>query len=101
MEKKRTRRSFTNEFKAQAVDLAEQIGSQAEAASRLGINPERIRLWKHQLGRANKSQDTRTPQQAIADLEEIKRLRKQVTDPEKTNYILKKAAAFFSQDHLN
>lgn len=97
---KRTRRSFTNEFKVQAVELAEQIGSNDEAASRLGIRVDSIRTWKRQLGRSNKVKDPRTPSQVMADLEEIKRLKKQVSDLEKTNYILKKAAAFFSQDHL-
>jgi len=97
---KRTRRSFTNEFKVQAVELSEQIGSNDEAASRLGIKADNIRTWKRQLGRKSNSKDSRTPAQVMADLEEIKRLKKQVSDLEKTNYILKKAAAFFSQDHL-
>lgn len=97
---KRIRRSFTREFKVQAVELAEQIGSNDEAASRLGIRVDCIRTWKRQLGRGKKSKDPRTPAQVMADLEEIKRLKKQVSDLEKTNYILKKAAAFFSQDHL-
>jgi transposase len=96
---KRTRRSYTNEFKVQAIELAEQIGSAAEAANRLGIPQERIGTWKRQLGR-NRDDDNRTTAQAMADAEEIKKLRKQVSELEKTNYILKKAAAFFSQDHL-
>ncbi len=99
MEKKK-RRSFTNDYKVQAVELAEQIGSNDEAANRLGIDADRIRTWKRQLGRSKNTKDPRTPGQVMADLEEIKRLKKQVSDLEKTNYILKKAAAFFSQDHL-
>lgn len=95
----RTRRTFTNEFKVQALELAEQVGSVIEAAKRLGIQSERIRTWKRQLGR-NQKNGTQTAAQSMADAEEIKRLRKQVTELEKTNYILKKAAAFFSQDHL-
>lgn len=97
---KRTRRSFTNEFKVQALELAEQIGSTIEAAKRLGISPERIRIWRRQLGRSSKNNESKTVVQSMAESEEIKRLRKQVSDLEKTNYILKKAAAFFSQDHL-
>ncbi len=99
MEKKK-RRSFTNDYKVQAVELAEQIGSNDEAANRLGIDADRIRTWKRQLGRSKSTNDPRTPAQVMANLEEIKRLKKQVSDLEKTNYILKKAAAFFSQDHL-
>jgi len=52
------------------------------------------------LNQGSKNKDIRTPAQVLADLEEIKKLKKQISDLEKTNYILKKAAAFFSQDHL-
>lgn len=99
MEERRKRRSFTKDFKIQAVALAESIGSNIEAAEKLGIEADSIRLWRRQLGRS-KSKDSRTVAQAVADSEEIRRLKKQVSDLEKTNYILKKAAAFFSQDHL-
>jgi len=97
---KRARRKFTNEFKVQAVELAEQIGSNIEASNRLGVRADIIRTWRRQLNQGSKNKDIRTPAQVMADLEEIKRLKKQISDLEKTNYILKKAAAFFSQDHL-
>jgi len=96
---RRERRTFTQEFKIQAIELAEQIGSNIQAAERLGIAPDRIRVWKRTIGRS-KQKDPRTVAQAMSDVEEIKRLKKQVSDLEKTNYILKRAAAFFSQDHL-
>ena len=96
---KRKRRSFTNEFKVQALELAEQIGSPRRAAEQLGIKPERIHIWKRQLG-LKATSDPRNVAQSMAESEEIKRLRKQVSELEKTNYILKRAAAFFSQDHL-
>ena len=99
MENKRTRRTFTKEFKVQAVELAESMESIQKAAEKLGVQVDSIRLWRRQLGRTNE-QETRTVAQAMADAEEIKRLKKQISDLEKTNYILKKAAAFFSQDHL-
>lgn len=99
MENKRTRRTFTKEFKVQAVELAESMESIQKAAEKLGVQVDSIRLWRRQLGRTNE-QETRTVAQAMADAEEIKKLKKQISDLEKTNYILKKAAAFFSQDHL-
>ena len=95
---KRARRTFTSEFKIQALELAEQIGSTTRAAQQLGIQTERIRAWKKELPVAPTK--TRAIAQSVAESEEIKRLRKQVSELEKTNYILKKAAAFFSQDHL-
>jgi len=96
---KRTRRVFTQEFKVQALELAEQMGSTNRAADKLGIKADSIRLWRRNLGRSTGG-DTRTVAQAMNEAEEIKRLKKQISDLEKTNYILKKAAAFFSQDHL-
>ena len=99
MENKRTRRTFTKEFKVQAVELAESMESIQKAAEKLGVQVDSIRLWRRQLGRTNE-QGTRTVAQAMSDAEEIKKLKKQISDLEKTNYILKKAAAFFSQDHL-
>ena len=96
---KRARRTFTQEFKVQAMELAEQMGSINKAAEKLGIKADSIRLWRRSLGR-NIGGDTRTVAQAMNEAEEIKKLKKQISDLEKTNYILKKAAAFFSQDHL-
>ena len=96
---RRARRTFTNEFKVQALELSEQIGSTTRAAQQLGIQPERIRAWKKELARIAPTK-TRIIAQSATESEEIKRLRKQVSELEKTNYILKKAAAFFSQDHL-
>ena len=96
---RKPRRTFTQEFKIQAMDLADQLGSINSAAEKLGITPDNIRLWKRSIGLTPKK--TQSPAaQAMQESEEIKRLRKQVSDLEKTNYILKKAAAFFSQDHL-
>lgn len=95
----RARRTFTQEFKVQAMELAEQMGSINKAAEKLGIKADSIRLWSRTLGR-NAGTDSRSVAQAMSESEEIKKLRKQVSELEKTNYILKKAAAFFSQDHL-
>lgn len=97
---RRKRRAFTPEFKAQAVELSEQMGSISKAAEKLGIREDSIRLWKRSLGRSKNPQFYQTPQEAMRILEENKALKKQISDLEKTNYILKKAAAFFSQDHL-
>jgi transposase len=96
---KRARRTFTQEFKVQAMELAEQMGSINKAADKLGIKADSIRLWRRSLGR-NLGIDSRSVAQAMSETEEIKKLKKQISELEKTNYILKKAAAFFSQDHL-
>lgn len=42
----RKRRKYTQEFKVQAVELAVQMGSIPDAAKKLGISDDSIRLWK-------------------------------------------------------
>ena len=94
-----TKRRHTLEFKQQALELAQQLGSIAEAARRLGVSESLLYSWK---GKFKVSLDPKkkTVKSAMDDAEEIKRLRKENEELKKTNYILKKAAAFFSQDHL-
>jgi transposase-like protein len=93
------KKSYTTEFKIQALELVKQTGSYSEAARQLGIGDNLLHAWKK---RFNFSLETKgkSAAQAVAETEEVRRLKKQIQDLEKTNYILKKAAAFFSQDHL-
>lgn len=94
-----TRRKYTPEFKQEALELAQQLGSVAEAARRLGIKDTVLYNWKNTF-KISMDPKVKSVQSSIADAEELKRLRKENEDLKKTNYILKKAAAFFSQDHL-
>lgn len=93
------RKYHATEFKIQALELAKQTGSMAEAARQLGISDSLLQSWKKKY---NFSTDPKGKGAAVAvaEAEEIQRLRKQVSDLEKSNYILKRAAAFFSQDLL-
>lgn len=93
------RKSYTTEFKIQALELAKQSGSVAEAARKLGITDSLLQSWKKKYNFSTGPKG-KSAGDAIAETEEIKRLRKQVSDLEKSNYILKRAAAFFSQDLL-
>ena len=97
--KKKMKAKYTTEFKIQALELAKQTESIAEAARQLGISDGLIHNWKNKY---NFSLDSKgkNAKQAVSESEEIARLRKQVSDLEKSNYILKRAAAFFSQDLL-
>jgi len=94
-----TKRRYTSEFKQQGLELAQQVGSVAEAARRLGIAASLLYSWK---GKFKVSLDPKkkTVKSSMDEAEEMKRLRKENEELKKTNYILKKAAAFFSQDHL-
>ncbi len=91
---KRSVRKYTLEFKQQAAKLATRIGV-GQAARQLGVAVSTIHQWKKDAGKAK---DIKQPELILA--EENRQLRKEVEELKKVNYILKKAAAFFSQDHL-
>lgn len=94
-----TKRKYTPEFKKEALELAQQLGSFAEAERRLGISEGVIYTWKKKFN-VPLDAKIKMAQSAISEAEELKRLRKENEELKKVNYILKKAAAFFSQDHL-
>jgi transposase len=92
----RKRRTFTPEFKAQAVQLARDLNSATEASRQLGVSEAVIRVW------AKKSAEVRLiqSQEPGFSVEEFRRIQKENEKLKKVNQILKAAAAFFSQDHL-
>jgi transposase-like protein len=88
-------RKYTLEFKTQAVELARALGSATEAAQKLGIPAMNIYVWKRRLGSKHPERlsiETETPDQ------ELKRLRREVSNQKQVIHILKSAAAFFCQD---
>ena len=92
-------RKYTQEFKEQAVRLAKQLGSNRAAAQQLGISDVNIHVWQNKdLKRQSKASAYVSPSETPE--EEMKRLRQENEELKKVNYILKRAAAFFSQDHL-
>ena len=94
--KSKTRRSFTREFKVQAVQLVTEKGySYAEAARQLGITDAQIRNWKKQFDAAGTQA---FPGRGNAIEEEIQRLRAENKRLLLEREILKKAAAFFARE---
>jgi transposase len=89
-----TKRQYTTEFKQQAADLASRIGI-SRAARQLGINVANVQRWKSRGTKQSKAKS-----EDINLQEENRRLQKEVDELKKVNMILKRAAAFFSQDHL-
>lgn len=87
-------RRYTLEFKQQAADLASRIGI-SRAARQLGVSVANVQRWKSNgVGRAK-------PKGEEKDLaEENRRLQRENEELKKVNMILKRAAAFFSQDQL-
>ena len=96
----RTKRTYTKEFKIEALNLAKQLGSYSAAAKQLGIRDNVMHAWKLKYGISIDSSSKKSVAQAVQESEEVKKLRKENEELKKVNYILKKAAAFFSQDHL-
>jgi transposase-like protein len=92
---KRKNRQYTLEFKEQAADLARRIGS-TNASKQLGVPVSSIHQWKKD---SVKSEPINKNGKINLE-EENRRLQKENDELKKVNHILKRAAAFFSQDHL-
>ena len=96
MSARKTRRSYTKEFKADAVSLVVEQGySSAEVGRRLGVSENNVNRWVRQDRDNNErlSADGLTRQQLET---ELKRLRKENKRLEMEREILKKAAVFFA-----
>ena len=91
-------RKYSEEFKKQAIELADSLGSTAKAAAQLGIPGVTIHAWRKRLKEGIVESSPFDEKEALQ--EEIKRLKLKTTEQEKVIHILKKAAAFFSQDQL-
>ena len=90
--KKKTRRRFTEEFKAETVKLVKQSDrSMSSIAMELGINAKSIGEW---VRRAEESGETVDEDERV----ELKRLRKEVRELRMEKEILAKATAFFAKE---
>jgi transposase len=94
---RKTRKQYTREFKAQAVELVEAGNSVAEVAADFEIEISCLYAWTRQL----RSKDAQPSQIGSADLravgdqdvaDELRRLRRENADLRLDNEILKKAA---------
>ena len=95
---RRTRRSFTEDYKTGAVRLVLDEGKTVAAAARdLGLTESSLRNWvEHARADRTKGKTGLT----TAEREELTRLRKDVRELRMERDVLKKAAAFFAKDHL-
>src|ERR1700704_4043768 len=92
---RRTRRSFTDDYKTGAVRLVLDEGKTVAAAARdLGLTESSLRNWVEQ-ARADRTKG-RTGL-TTAEREELVRLRKALRIAEEERDILKKATAFFAK----
>lgn len=93
-----TRRTFSSEFKREAVRLIKERGvSLAQAARDLDLHENVLRKWVRELSgdpeHAFPGQGQMKPEQA-----EIARLKKEVAKLRMERDILKKAAAYFAKE---
>jgi len=96
--KPRARRSFTPEFKAEAVRrIADQGKSLAEVARELDLGESMLRAWKQALARGG---DQACPGKGNPPAleEELRRLRAENKRLTMERDILKKATAFFARE---
>jgi transposase len=99
------RRSFTDEFKREAVALLQSSGRPLmQIADELGIQPSMLRNWRNAVGvpaGASRRPDTQAaPPQAGSPADqsaEIARLRREVERLRMERDILKKTVAIFSE----
>jgi transposase len=94
MGQKRSYKSYTKEFKQEAVNLVTEQGySVAEAAKSLGLNANLVYRWKQQIEDQQQGKVL-----AEDEREELKRLRKENKLLRMEKEILKKASAFFAKE---
>ena len=90
----RKRRSYTEDFKREAVALVTEQGYKvSEAARSLGINSNQLQRWKQAF--AEEASGTRL---GADEREELKRLRKENRMLRMEKEILKKASQYFARE---
>lgn len=90
---------YSSEFKQRAIALAQEIGT-THAAPKLGISSETLGkwVWRDANGKNMNKKDTVEAQAAILAAREIKKLKQEVEELKKANFILKEVASFFHKD---
>ncbi len=93
--KKRPRRSFTKEFKAEVVQLVRQEGNTAASVARdLDLTETAVREWVRQAD----VDEGRREGLTTAEREELARLRRENARLRQDVEILKRATAFFAKE---
>ena len=95
---RRPKRSFSAEFKREAVELIEKIGIK-KASAELDIGDATLRAWRKKI----QNPQTQSPEgeksyQQLA--KENRRLAKEIGYLKEINKVLKKSTAIFSRDHM-
>jgi transposase len=99
----RTRRSFSREFKVEAVRMVSEAGRRlAEVARDLELDPKLIRRWREALKQEQEQEGTEAfpgKGHLQPEPEEVRRLQREIARLREEGEILKKALAIFSGPH--
>ena len=94
---KKERRSFSDEFKEQAVWRTDAGGHTfTQIARELGIHPSLLQTWRRKYGAGATAETEKTLVSSQED--EIRRLRRENSAWREDREILKKAATFFAKE---
>jgi transposase-like protein len=92
------RKSFTAEFKREAVRLLESSKKQpSDLARELGVRRNQLYKWKEQLSRRGEKAFPGQGRRIVRD-DELSRLRRELERVKEERDILKKAAAYFAKE---
>lgn len=98
MSERRSRRQYSDEYKSEAVRLANDSGKPVmQVARELGINANVLHRWMREEREAGAAWKTRGT--VKADQEENARLRRELARVTQERDFLKRAAAFFAKEH--
>lgn len=93
---------YTEEFRKEAVKRSDQPGvTQAQVAKELGVSAQQIANWKRQFTRLSDKQFNSVDgvDYSKKESEELRRLRRENKRLHEEMEFLKKAAAYFANDH--
>ena len=94
---KRKRRSYSEEFKRDAVRLVVEEGYSVRAASEaVGVCEQTLRIWRNKFAPPPEPCGEDATVEELRD--ELRRLRKQLKRTELEREILKKATAYFAKE---
>lgn len=94
----RVRRTFTPQFKKDAVALLREGRSATEVAQSLGIARSLLLYWKNQLEKKKPAEVFPGSGQRTPEQQEIAELKKKLSRVTEERDILKKALAYFADD---
>jgi len=92
-----SRKSYTEEFKVEALNLVKAIGI-TKASAELGVTAKTLRTWSDSKS-TNPTKSSKNIQ--VAELEaELRRAKKEIKNLKLINDVLKKSTAIFSKDQI-